>query len=146
MQMHKVASPYTSHGQRKVFYSEPEVSSVEEMLEPLRPLVKSDKALTHPIAPTFLSPEVQSRRQDERHLRRVKAMQQSAQVGASVLAERKLIKAYNEFDRERKYAERVVYRISKEEEFRKLHNRSPFLENLLATTERSTALAQARDA
>eukprot|EP01006_Ploeotia_vitrea_P054660 TRINITY_DN67912_c0_g7_i1.p1 TRINITY_DN67912_c0_g7~~TRINITY_DN67912_c0_g7_i1.p1 ORF type:complete len:230 (-),score=27.99 TRINITY_DN67912_c0_g7_i1:629-1318(-) len=112
------------------------VSSVAEMLDPSKPLVKSQAPLTRPHAPKFVNVAEAERRRQLRELKKANANETTGKIYTSRLNERKFLKAQYEFDREKKIAEQTIYRKEKQGEWKNRYSNSPFLVDLVADNER----------
>eukprot|EP01006_Ploeotia_vitrea_P009851 TRINITY_DN2466_c0_g1_i1.p1 TRINITY_DN2466_c0_g1~~TRINITY_DN2466_c0_g1_i1.p1 ORF type:complete len:743 (+),score=120.28 TRINITY_DN2466_c0_g1_i1:94-2322(+) len=123
-------------GARKIIsYGPLEVTDVQEMMQPLRPLVKSKKPLTVPKGPGFESKEARLQRKLNILEKREQAAFATAELGAQTLNRRKLLKAHYEFEREKRIAQKAVYRMAKLEECCERYHNSPFLTDLLAESD-----------
>jgi hypothetical protein len=117
-------------------YPPPAVSSVAEMLDPSRPLVKSTLPLTKPLAPRFVDPSEAERRRQMRQEKKQTITGETSKIYTQRLNERKFLKAQYEFDREKRLAERTIYRKEKQDEWKHRFSNSPFHVDLVADSER----------
>eukprot|EP01012_Entosiphon_sulcatum_P024825 TRINITY_DN30075_c0_g1_i2.p1 TRINITY_DN30075_c0_g1~~TRINITY_DN30075_c0_g1_i2.p1 ORF type:complete len:548 (+),score=132.70 TRINITY_DN30075_c0_g1_i2:70-1713(+) len=132
-------------GRKVISYPALEVHSVEEMMEPLRPLVRSTRQTTRGKAPSFQEEQELLKRREDILEKRVLSLQQSQVISHTTVSTRKQLKAQLEFEREKHLAQQLVYRLTKQEEFRRSHTTSPFLEDLAARHEKLVQLEQMRD-
>jgi|EP00670_Eutreptiella_braarudii_P006164 hypothetical protein len=119
-----------------VSYRQMEVHSVAEMLDPSRPLVKSQLPLTRPAGPRFVDPEEAEKRKESRAARKAATNDATSKIYTQRLSERKFLKAQYEFDREKRIAEQTIYRKEKQGEWKSRFATSPFLVDLVADNER----------
>eukprot|EP00992_Anisonema_acinus_P005289 TRINITY_DN17839_c0_g1_i1.p1 TRINITY_DN17839_c0_g1~~TRINITY_DN17839_c0_g1_i1.p1 ORF type:complete len:225 (-),score=74.27 TRINITY_DN17839_c0_g1_i1:107-781(-) len=112
------------------------VKSVTEMLDPSRPLVKSQLPLTRPKGPKFVNPSEAEKRKQERAYRKATTNDVTSKIYSQRLNERKFLKAQYEFDREKRIAEQTIYRKEKQDEWKNRYATSPFLVDLVADNER----------
>eukprot|EP01012_Entosiphon_sulcatum_P054392 TRINITY_DN7511_c0_g1_i1.p1 TRINITY_DN7511_c0_g1~~TRINITY_DN7511_c0_g1_i1.p1 ORF type:complete len:226 (-),score=72.48 TRINITY_DN7511_c0_g1_i1:1521-2198(-) len=112
------------------------VSSVAEMLDPSRPLVKSTLPLTRPRGPRFVDPSEAERRKLERQQKKATTTDGTSRIYSQRLNERKFLKAQYEFDREKRIAEQTIYKKEKADEWKGRFANSPFLVDLVADNER----------
>lgn len=119
-----------------ICYRPMEVSSVAEMLDPSRPLVKSQKPTTKPAGPKFVDPEENEKRKQLRAAKKAATNDSTSHIYSQRLNERKFLKAQYEFEREKKIAEQTIYRKEKQGEWKSRYATSPFLVDLVADNER----------
>jgi hypothetical protein len=120
----------------RVTYRPSEVTTVVEMLDPSRPLVRSQQPLTKPTAPRCADPEVAERRRRQLLEKKTLAAPTTSRLLNHREAERKVIKAQVEFEREKRLAEQALYRKSKVGQWKSKNSSSPFLVDLVADEER----------
>eukprot|EP00760_Papus_ankaliazontas_P018516 PhM_4_TR17522/c0_g1_i1/m.71702 len=110
--------------------------SVVDMLDPSRPLVKSQKPLTKPKAPHMLQREELDRRRELKGEMKLSCALQSSVLAAQRANEKKYIKAQFEFEREKRLAEKAIYDKERAGEWNRRMEKSPFLVDLVADHER----------
>eukprot|EP01005_Ploeotia_sp_CARIB1_P001339 NODE_278_length_1027_cov_432.144444_g271_i0.p1 GENE.NODE_278_length_1027_cov_432.144444_g271_i0~~NODE_278_length_1027_cov_432.144444_g271_i0.p1 ORF type:complete len:230 (-),score=64.40 NODE_278_length_1027_cov_432.144444_g271_i0:245-934(-) len=123
-------------GTATIHYPPLGVSSVAEMLDPSKPLVKSNAPLTRPVAPRFVNVAEAEKRRQLRELKKSSANEATGKIYTARLNERKFLKAQYEFDREKRIAEQTIYRKEKQGEWKNRYSNSPFLVDLVADNER----------
>eukprot|EP00998_Keelungia_sp_KM082_P007997 NODE_4182_length_807_cov_54.485294_g4159_i0.p1 GENE.NODE_4182_length_807_cov_54.485294_g4159_i0~~NODE_4182_length_807_cov_54.485294_g4159_i0.p1 ORF type:complete len:225 (+),score=59.17 NODE_4182_length_807_cov_54.485294_g4159_i0:48-722(+) len=117
-------------------YAAPQVQSVAEMIDPSRPLVRSDLPLTQPKAPKFVDPTEAERRRQDRQRKKDATNEVTSKIHAGRISERKFLKAQYEFDREKRLAEQTIYRKEQSHAWKSKFANSPFLVDLVADNER----------
>jgi hypothetical protein len=109
---------------------------VADILDPTKPLVKSTKALTRPLGPSF----VEESTADDRRQRRLRQKQSNADRTSAIAEqrnnERKYLKAQQEFEREKRLAERAIYHRERVSQWATRLGASPLGVDLVADHER----------
>eukprot|EP01013_Petalomonas_cantuscygni_P020290 TRINITY_DN3856_c0_g1_i1.p1 TRINITY_DN3856_c0_g1~~TRINITY_DN3856_c0_g1_i1.p1 ORF type:complete len:251 (+),score=47.82 TRINITY_DN3856_c0_g1_i1:242-994(+) len=116
----------------------------ETLLDPSRPMVRSNKAPTVPRPPRFVDESLAEERRQDKLERILENEERKRRIEAARANERRFLKAQFEFERERRLAQQVIYQRERMLEQKARLATSPFLVDLAADHERITEDAAAR--
>lgn len=110
--------------------------AVADILDPSKPLVKSTQPLTKPLGPSFVEETTAEERRQRRLQNKSAASDRTANITEQRNNERKYLKAQQEFEREKRLAERAIYHRERVAQWATRLSSSPLGVDLVADHER----------
>jgi hypothetical protein len=110
--------------------------AVADILDPTKPLVKSTKPLTRPLGPTFVEELTAEERRQQRLRHKAASSERTMAISEQRNNERKYLKAQQEFEREKRLAERAIYHRERVSQWATRLGASPLGVDLVADHER----------
>lgn len=110
--------------------------AVADILDPTKPLVKSNKPLTRPLGPSFVEDSTAEERRQRRLRQKASSTERTASISEQRDNERRYLKAQQEFEREKRLAERAIYHRERVSQWSTRLGASPLGVDLVADHER----------
>eukprot|EP00672_Neobodo_designis_P021214 CAMPEP_0174840382 /NCGR_PEP_ID=MMETSP1114-20130205/8646_1 /TAXON_ID=312471 /ORGANISM="Neobodo designis, Strain CCAP 1951/1" /LENGTH=533 /DNA_ID=CAMNT_0016074529 /DNA_START=172 /DNA_END=1773 /DNA_ORIENTATION=+ len=110
--------------------------AVADILDPTKPLVKSTKPLTRPLGPSFVEETTAEERRQRRLRQKASSTERTQSIAEQRDNERRYLKAQQEFEREKRLAERAIYHRERVSQWATRLGASPLGVDLVADHER----------